>query len=242
MPHSEWNAPEALVPWVAGLAASTDEGEPSAIRVLPDGGADLLFSAPAVGGGWQVEVFGPKTRALVVRDPQRMQKLAVRLRPGAVARWLGIPAHELSDRALPLEPLLGSEVREMVERIANARSPAEQRVELLHALTRRAAGLAAPPALVEAALTRTLASHGRLGTRALARELGASERQLERAFREHVGLGPKRFARIVRLRAARRSLARGASQLEAALAAGFHDQAHLHRDARALTGLAPSAL
>jgi methylphosphotriester-DNA--protein-cysteine methyltransferase len=112
----------------------------------------------------------------------------------------------------------------------------------LLALTRRAARLAPPPALVEAALTRTRASCGRLATRSLASELGTSERQLERAFREHVGLGPKRYARIVRLRAAREALARGASQLEAALAAGYHDQAHLHRDARALTGTTPLAL
>jgi AraC-like DNA-binding protein len=61
-------------------------------------------------------------------------------------------------------------------------------------------------------------------------------------FREHVGLGPKRFARIVRLRAARQVLARGASQIEVALAAGYHDRAHLHRDSRALTGVTPSAL
>jgi AraC-like DNA-binding protein len=242
MPHREWDAPVALAPWVAGLAASSDLGQPVPIRVLPDGGADLLFSAPASGGAWQVDVFGPKTRALVVRDGRRMQKLAVRLRPGAVARWLGIPAHELADRALPLEPLVGSEIRELSERLAGARNLAEQRAALVRSLARRAARLAPPPTLVEAALTRTLASSGRLATRTLASELGTSERQLERAFREHVGLGPKRFARIVRLRAARRALARGASQIEAALAAGYHDQAHLHRDSRALTGVAPSAL
>ena len=125
-----------------------------------------------------------------------MQKLAVRLRPGAVACWLGVPAHELADRALSLEALLGSEIRELVERLGNASSRAAQRADLLQALTRRAARLEPPAALVEAALTRTHASRGRLATRTLARELGTSERQLERAFREHVGLGPKRFARI----------------------------------------------
>ena len=242
MSHWDWEAPGELAPWVAGLAASTDVGEPAPVRVLPDGGADLLFSAPASGCVWQVEVFGPKTRALVVHDRRRMQKLAVRLRPGAVACWLGVPAHELADRTLPLEELLGSEIRELVERLGNSSSRAAQRADLLQALTRRAARLEPPAALVEAALTRTHASRGRLATRTLARELGTSERQLERAFREHVGLGPKRFARIVRFRTARHALARGASQIEAALAAGYHDQAHLHRDARALTGVTPSAL
>ncbi|MEN8160964.1 MAG: helix-turn-helix domain-containing protein [Myxococcota bacterium] len=242
MSHWEWDAPAALAPWILGLAASTDEGEPPSVRVLPDGGADLLCSAPAQGGAWQIDVFGPKRRALVVRDRDPMQKLAVRLRPGAAARWLGAPAHALADRALPLESLRGGEAHELAERLAGAASRAEQIGAMVGVLARRAADLEPPPPLVEAALSRTRASGGRLVTRTLARELGTSERQLERAFREHVGLGPKRFARIVRLGAAHRALAGGASQLEAALAAGYHDQAHLHRDARALAGVAPSAL
>lgn len=242
MPHWQWDAPAALGPWIAGLAASTDEGEPAPVRVLPDGGVDLLLSAPAEGGAWQIEVFGPKRRALVVRDRRPTQKLAVRLRAGAAARWLGIPAHTLADRVLPLAALRGDTARALADRLARSTSRAEQLARLLGALARRAAEVEPPPPLVEAALSRTRASGGRLATRALARELGASERQLERAFREHVGLGPKRFARIVRLAAARRALARGASQLEAALAAGYHDQAHLHRDARALAGVVPSAL
>jgi hypothetical protein len=39
MPHWEWDAPAALAPWIAGLAASTDEGEPPSVRLLPDGGS-----------------------------------------------------------------------------------------------------------------------------------------------------------------------------------------------------------
>jgi AraC-like DNA-binding protein len=242
MPYWQWQAPPPLSPWLVGLAASADTGAPEPVRVLPDGGIDLLFSAPAAGGGWTAEVFGPKTHALLVHDRERTEKMAVRLRPGAAARWLGVPAHALTDRALPLDTLWGGAARELTARLAEARSGAARRACIEAALLARAARSEGPPPLALAAVSRLVASGGRTATAALARGLGASERRLERVFREHVGLGPKRLARIVRLWEARSALARGASQLEAALAAGYHDQAHFHRDCRALAGCVPSAL
>jgi len=242
MPHWEWHAPPALARSIAGLAASSDGAAPEPVRVLPDGGADLLFSWPERGGDGAAEVFGPKTHALVVADPEPMEKVAVRLRPGCAAAWLGVPAHALADRVLPLDACWGPAARELLERLAEARSPEARRALVEAALLARAARVAAPGGVLEAAVAALVASGGRAPVREVARRLGASERRLERAFREHVGLPPKLFSRVVRLERARRSLAGGASQLEAALAAGYHDQAHLHRDCRALAGVAPAAL
>jgi AraC-like DNA-binding protein len=242
MPLWEWNAPRALSPWLAGLAGSTDAGEPEAVRVLPDGCADLLFSLPASGGAWTAEVFGAKTTALVVEDAERMEKIAVQLRPGTVARWLGVPAHTLTDRAVPLDALWGRAARELTARLDEARGRSAQCALVEAALLERASHLPAPVPWVEVAVATIRASGGSRDIRTVARELGASERRLERAFREHVGIGAKRLARIVRLGRARRVIGAGGSQLEAALAAGYFDQAHLHRDCRALTGVAPTDL
>jgi len=236
MPQWEWEAPRALAPWVAGFAASADEGAPEPVRVLPDGGADLLFSVPAGGGDWRAEVFGPKSRALIVADAARMEKLAVRLRPGAAALWLGVPARELSDRALPLAAFWGRASDELCERLTCSRS---RKAVLAHALLARR-----PESSEASALARLAASRleSGLALPALLRELGIGERRLERLFAEHVGLPPKRFARIVRLLRVQRALQSGARQLEAALAAGYYDQAHLHRDSRSIAGVAPAAL
>jgi methylphosphotriester-DNA--protein-cysteine methyltransferase len=242
VPQWEWNAPRALAPWLAGLAASTDDSAPEAVRVLPDGGIDLLFSAPAGGGAWTAEVFGAKTTALVVEDAERMDKIAVRLRPGAAARWLGVPAHSLTDRAVPLDALWGRAARELTARLDEARDPSARRALVEAALLTRAPREAEPSAAVDVAVAAIVANGGRAPVHALARVLGTGGRRLERAIREHVGLAPKRFARIVRLGRARSALAHGASQLEAALAAGYFDQAHLHRDCRALAGVAPAEL
>jgi len=75
----------------------------------------------------------------------------------------------------------------------------------------------------------------------VAREAGATARQLQRRFADHVGIGPKAVIRRYRLfEAAER--ARGGGRIEwAAVAAslGYSDQAHLTRDFTEHFGLPP---
>lgn len=52
--------------------------------------------------------------------------------------------------------------------------------------------------------------------------------ELERAFRAHVGVSPKTFARIARFGAAWRALELGGRPVE--IAQGYFDQPHLVRD------------
>jgi AraC-like DNA-binding protein len=74
---------------------------------------------------------------------------------------------------------------------------------------------------------------------------GLSERQLRRRFEAEVGYGPATLARVLRfqrfLRAAD-DAGPGDSLARLAADAGYADQAHLAREAKRLSGLAPSAL
>jgi transcriptional regulator GlxA family with amidase domain len=80
--------------------------------------------------------------------------------------------------------------------------------------------------------------------RGLAKELGLGARRVDAMFRDHVGLSPKQLLRIFRFQRAlglRRTLP-SVSWATIALRAGYYDQAHLVRDARAIAGAAPTAL
>ncbi len=68
-----------------------------------------------------------------------------------------------------------------------------------------------------------------------------SSRQLQRRFSAAVGLSPKQFARVRRLREALLHLVEESDVSWAAVAAelGFADQAHLIREFSALAGLPP---
>ncbi|GHH49080.1 helix-turn-helix domain-containing protein [Lentzea cavernae] len=73
---------------------------------------------------------------------------------------------------------------------------------------------------------------------AVARELHVSERHLRTLFLDGVGVSPKHFARIDRLRAV---LAQDRPWAEVAAGTGFYDQAHLTGEFRRLMGVSPAA-
>jgi AraC-like DNA-binding protein len=76
----------------------------------------------------------------------------------------------------------------------------------------------------------------------LAAAAGVSMRTLQRAFTEHIGIGPKWFLRRYRIYEAGEQVARSAHVDWAELAAdlGYADQAHLTRDFTAAFGLPPA--
>ncbi|MBM2617711.1 AraC family transcriptional regulator [Actinoplanes sp. LDG1-06] len=71
-------------------------------------------------------------------------------------------------------------------------------------------------------------------------DLGVSERHLRNVFAREIGLSPKHFARITRLR---RVLEEAGTRQWSSLAddAGFFDQAHMISDFRAFMGVTPAA-
>jgi AraC-like DNA-binding protein len=77
----------------------------------------------------------------------------------------------------------------------------------------------------------------------LATDLGWSRKRLIGRFREHVGVAPKLYGRLLRFQAAVETLRSATDDLafaELALACGYYDQSHLYRDFRAFAGATPT--
>lgn len=227
-----------LTEHVERISFSTDPaGEPSPpIRVVPDGRIDLLISV-SLGGAGRADVFGVKTAPLWARSECAVANVAVSFRPGAVAALLRVSADSLTDRAVPVHELLGADcAARWIEAPGLHARAALLEAELL---SRLPAVEAEAERLARAAVARIERTAGRVPIARLARALGVGERRLERAFRAHVGIGPKAFARIARFRAAWCALEAGGAAVDVALARGYFDQAHLVRDFRAFAGDAP---
>ncbi len=241
--YQELLPPPRLRGLVARFSRSVDRTPPARpIRVLPDGGVDLLFSFGAA-GCW-AEVIGAKSRALLVHDREPLEKIAVHLRPGAFGRLFRISAWELRDRAAPLEALWPGADSGLLRCLRDA-NDWDARREILEGELARArdpAGPAGSATLVDRAVARLTRSGGTAPVGSIAAGLGIDVRTLERAFREYVGIGPKLFARIVRFRRARRALRNGGRAAEVAARAGFADQSHMVREFRVLAGVSPSRL
>lgn len=76
---------------------------------------------------------------------------------------------------------------------------------------------------------------------AVASSVGVDRRRLVPAFREEVGLAPKRYQRILRFQRALRAMRTASPAPLAAIAAscGYADQAHMSRDFKEFSGLTP---
>lgn len=97
-------------------------------------------------------------------------------------------------------------------------------------------------ALVQTACKALNQSKGGYAIATLAQTLGLSKRSLERRFLNHIGTTPKKYARIVRLRAALKRRAELPGWADVAHDLGYYDQSHLIHDFQALYGYSPDAL
>lgn len=204
------------------------EGE---LLLGPPGGADPLIAHTA-------PVCGLRTSGLAVEHSGPVSGIEVTLTPWcAYTLFGGVPLGRLTQGPLALEDLLGARAAGLRDGLgAGSDWPARFCV-----LDETLAGLLAdgpqPAAPVVRAWRGLHASAGGASIPQLAREVGWCQSQLERRFREQVGLTPKGAARVIRLRHTMRLLRGGVLGAELAATAGFHDQSHLSREFRSMTGI-----
>ncbi|MFJ4876446.1 helix-turn-helix domain-containing protein [Streptomyces sp. NPDC088745] len=199
---------------------------PAAYPVLPDGCMDLIL----IDG--RLIVAGPDTRAHAASDSPGGRYTGIRFAPGTGAAFLGVPAHTLRDRRVPLDAVWApGDARQAGDRIAGAADPAGALEEFA---LRRAAG-AGPPDPVMRAVAAALEAGATVG--AAAEAVGLGTRQLHRRSLDAFGYGPKTLARVLRLRRALGLVREGTPFAEAAHRSGCADQAHLARETRELAGM-----
>jgi AraC-like DNA-binding protein len=233
--------PPPLRDWVADISVGRAVADgPQVLIHPPDGASAVVFRRP--GEGLPLLAVGPRTRATYSAG-KRAEWVRLRLHPGRARLVFGLPASDLVDRCAPLADLWGLPAAhlsdELVEpaRGIDAAVVVERVGELLLG---RLAGLAAAD-VSRSDLVREAALGVRAaGVRATARRLHISERQLRDVFTGAVGVPPKRFARIDRVRGLL-DRARPRRWAHLATEAGYTDQAHLSSDFRDLMGVPPAA-
>jgi AraC-like DNA-binding protein len=221
-------------------------------HIIPDGCPELVVQLGAsMRAGDEGAPLVAQPRALLVGSRERPLQVAptgafstvgVRIRPGGLRRLAGTSARGLSDGWVNLEALFGRAGQQLVAAL-EAAPDVEARAAALTRFVRSTLGRRrAPDARLAAAVQRLRERRGQASLYRLRRELGVSERWLERNFAREVGLAPRTLASLLRLHGALQALGPGASWADVALAAGYFDQAHLSRDFRRYAGLPPGAL
>ena len=228
-----------LAPYVESYWSCRVLEPPATVQLVPDALVDLTFDLVQK----RAFVSGPIEAGESYEHTRPAELLGASIKPGAVMPILGVSPKSLKREWQPLTEVIGEVAESLTALIVSAPSRAEQLVRLDAFLLARVFATVSEPRVREA-VAAIEASEGGVDVEALGKLAGASPRNLGRLFDDWVGMPPKRFARIVRLQAALRRLQENPEESLSALAldCGFADQAHLTRELRAMSGLAPGEL
>ncbi|MFD2515928.1 helix-turn-helix domain-containing protein [Pontibacter locisalis] len=169
--------------------------------------------------------------------------IRVGFHPGGLYRLLGLPTHELFNHPLDGYDLFGQQIKEVNEQLALA-----QDYETMKNIVETFLLIKAMQGKVKEKFDDLMAVLMRqeaiLRVEEVADEACMSFRQLERKFKERLGMPPKLFLKLIRFsKAYRMHESQPALRwTDIAHINGYFDQAHLIRDFRQFTGVAPRAI
>jgi len=213
--------------------------EPRVERIAGDGCPELIVHIltpyeevlPAGCGQPAVIFAGQLTRPLTLRSAWPVAMAGVRFEPDGARGFFGAPMSEAADKRLNLLDVHGSRADALLAQVRTAESwdarlaVAEDYVEGI--LSERGASIDPAVRTALKALSRDEA----------ATACGVSERQMQRRFKDCIGIPPRALRSVLRFRRVFDAIEReGADWTTSALDAGYFDQPQMARDFRRYLG------
>jgi AraC-like DNA-binding protein len=216
--------------WLCVDALGSTSHDP--FEILPDGCIEVVFALREVRG--QMLAFGTATKGRWFSTQPGNVYLGMRLRPARLGGLIDAGADSLTDRHAELDRLGDMRGDDLLAQLHEAGSFQSQ-VAVLEQHVRQASRAQTRLDALERAVAAVERHAGDVRVAQLVEQVCLGRRQLERQFRQAVGLTPKQFCRAVRFQHVLARLRDGQTN-RAALAAefGFTDQSHLRRDFIAL--------
>ncbi|MDQ0688866.1 AraC-like DNA-binding protein [Streptomyces achromogenes] len=210
-------------------------GHPLHVQSGPQDGSSL--------GEWPAMIAGLQASPLLAGFRGAAFAVEIELSPLGARRLLGTSLHHLAKAVVDPDEILGAGwTREATERLMAAPNWPQRWQILDSLLLPRLAGPPPPPVVAEAwHLLRT--RDGAVSLSDLMAVTGLGSRRLQGLFRDHIGLPAQTVSRILRFHRTLGVASSGCGSLaELAVRGGYHDQAHMNRDFRALSGQTPGEL
>lgn len=253
MEYREYIPVNTLQPYVKciwTLTASQDGPEPVFERIFPDGHPELIFhfgtpfekkNGDAVYVQDPCFVYGQLSTFIELKPSRNASVLGVRFAACGLAMFTEMPQYEMTDREVPLDQIFpGQTMYTQLQPLLP-----EQRIDQLQdflvsflndVIDGRKKGIGS----VQQAIQLMRDAGDPVPSTALAKQLHISSRELERRFREYVGLSPKQLSRTFRFQDVLQKKFIASSLTDVAHSSGYYDQSHFIRDFKAFSGLSPA--
>lgn len=246
MQYFQQEAEGRLSDWVKWFWMVESDSETSITqKIIPDGYPEIIFHYGDsydinITGSWERQslslLAGQASKFLHLRNTGRARMFAIKLQPWALYVISGLDAATLLDQVVPL-PM--SALWSAVKSSAIANLSFDTKCAIIgKGISARQLAL---PTMVKQAVQQILTCNGLLTIQELTQELATSERTLERYFKQHVGLSPKRYCRIIRHAYIFKLVnEKPDNWAQVAYQAGYYDQTHFIKNFQEFTGEDPS--
>ena len=222
-------------------------------RVVPNGHVDIIIHLTDLHcdlyhpNGWgqspDYTIIGLYTRPYEVKFSRRVQVFSIRFKPEGVYNIFGVPASEFKEGFDDMSLVMGRRFRDYCDRLRETTGIRKMIALTEQYLLKSAARNSFNMGYVNRAAEIIRSTGGAVRIDELPRKVFISQRQLEREFKEKIGISPKRYLRLARLAEVHRQMGTGnvPDLSRITYHCGYADQAHFIRDFKSFTGEIPTA-
>lgn len=221
--------------------------------ILPDGRVDLVFILSAgvkaknsgntelVANGGMLQAR--KKEVFSVIYDGRLELLGIRFSPKGCLALLGLPMAELPEQPVSLADIFNTEAKELEESLFGIHDP-EKKISFIERwLVRQYKKNDLYHQWEWDWIDKLMRTSGTVSLQSLLQKSDANYKRIQRFFRDHLGISPKYFARILRMEAIHQDLRMHEKEIDwmyIVVKYGFYDQSHLVREFESMTGYSPN--
>ena len=224
-------------------------------RFLPDGHANLVFdltdqpkyiydNATLVKTQACRDVWFSGIRRKFITIPSRRdsEMLIVNFRRGKAYPFIKFPMNELTDKVVDAELVLPDEIRGIRRALQDIRAVDKKFGYVEKQLLRLFEATLYHHPLVDFAANLIVRSPNTTNIEMVAKKTGYSQKHLIRLFKQHIGLTPKSFLKVLRFQKAIQEIEikKSIHWSDIAYDCGYYDQTHFIEDFKSFSGFTPT--
>ncbi len=186
---------------------------------------------------------GFRTEPITIPSGVLSEMMIVNFRRGMALPFLDRPLHEVTDYVVDAEILLRDGILELRERLLEAPSIPAKFERLEHHLLRHYRSRLEVNPFVDYAIRQIIARPSAISLQEMAQKVGFSQKHIIKLFKDHVGVTPKNFLKVIRFQQIVEAIEQRqvVQWTEIAHDCGFYDQSHFIADFKRYAGYTPEA-
>lgn len=224
-------------------------------RFLPDGYAYVVFDLTdypkyiydnhtfkEIQSCRSVWFSGIREKYITIPSGRDSEMFIIYFRRGHAYPFVEMPMHELTDFVVDGELVMSTEILNIREKLFACPTLTQKFLSVEQYLTSAFAKKMTPNPFVDYAVKQLLIHPHQQSIHQLAGRVGYSQKHLIKIFKEHVGLTPKSFLKIIRFQKTIQDIAANKTPdwTRIAYESGYYDQAHFINDFKTFSGFTPN--